>query len=293
MTIDVGSRSDQAALEQILPLMVCPECRAPLGRDEAALVCSPADHRWEIRDGIPLLALSGTAETWDAGAQPETSQEYQDQYEDLEESRAYNEAYKNIPTKRWSTRREYDLLDELLSSQGHCSLLLDLPCGGGRLSPQLEPNTDLLIEADVGLGQLLYARETNTPQTKRVWMTASAFHIPFQAESVDGIVCCRLNHHLPTAAERERLVSELLRVSKRFVIMTFFDYHSLKNLIRRARQPLNRKPPKMTMTVDRVAELAAEQGGELIAAPPLSRISSGHRYALIVKSAGRPGTETA
>ena len=88
MTTDVASRLDQPALEQILPLLVCPQCRAPLGNDEAALVCSPAGHRWEIRDGIPLLALGGTAETWDAGAQSETSQEYQDQYEDLDEARA-------------------------------------------------------------------------------------------------------------------------------------------------------------------------------------------------------------
>ena len=56
--------------------------------------------------------------------------------------------------------------------------------------------------------------------------------------------------------ERERLIEELLRVSRRFVVMTFFDFYSLKNWLRRARRPFNKKPPKMTMTVRRVRELA-------------------------------------
>ena len=117
----------------------------------------------------------------------------------------------------------------------------------------------------------------------RIWMTASAFHIPLQDRSVDGVVCCRLCHHLPTVAERERLVAELLRVARRFVVMTFFDYHSLKNTLRRARRPLDGKPPKMTMTVDRVRELARGNGAELVAEPALSRLFSGHRYALMVR----------
>ena len=114
-------------------------------------------------------------------------------------------------------------------------------------------------------------------------MTASAFHIPLRDNSVDGTICIRLAHHLPTAAERDRLFQELLRVSKRFVIVTFFDHYSLKNLTRHMRHPFNRKPPKLTMTLDRVAELARAGRGRLVAAPPISRIVSGHRYALLLK----------
>jgi len=54
--------------------------------------------------------------------------------------------------KRWSTDREFRLLDQLLSSQGRSKLLLDLPCGGGRLSPRIGAHTDLLIEADIAVG---------------------------------------------------------------------------------------------------------------------------------------------
>jgi hypothetical protein len=67
------------------------------------------------------------------------------------------------------------------------------------------------------------------------------------------------------------------------VIMTFFDYHSLKNLGRRLRQPFDHQPPKSTMTVSRVRELAAAGGADLVACPAVSPIGSGHRYGLMVK----------
>jgi len=74
-------------------------------------------------------------------------------------------------------------------------------------------------------------------------------------------------------------VHELLRVARRYVLMTFFDHHSLKNRLRQR----TKKPPKMTMTTDEVAALARERNAELVEAPMLSIIGSGHRYALIVK----------
>ena len=101
----------------------------------------------------------------------------------------------------------------------------------------------------------------------------------------------RLSHHLPTAAERKRLVRELLRVARCYVLMTFFDHHSLKNRLRQRQR--TRKPPKLTMTVEEVGELARHQDAELVEAPMLSFIGSGHRYALMVKRASRvvpPGT---
>lgn len=297
------------ALPRLLELMCCPGCAGALSRDGDALVCAGCGTAFPIRNGIPLLAIRGTAETWeqtspgpppaspeellrarpesasgdrlDAGAA--TSADYQTWYQDLEEARSYNEAYRDRPTKRWSTQREYALLQRLLESQPRSQVLLDLPSGGGRLSPRLSPHTDLLVEADIGFGQLLYGREQHAGEDERVWMTASAFHIPFRDRSVDGVVCCRLCHHLPTAAERERLLTELLRVSQRFVIMTFFDHHSMKNHLRRLRRPLDGKPPKMTMTVDRVREVAREHGAELVAQPALSHLFSGHRYALMVR----------
>ena len=169
-----------------------------------------------------MLARRGTADTWQADSRGPTSQIYQDQYQDVGRAADYNRAYRDKFFKRRSTWKEFKLLRQLLGSQERCHTLLDVPCGGGRLSPQMEPYTDVLIEADAGLGQLRYLKSTAKPETTRVWMSVSAFHLPFRPLSVDGVVCVRLCHHLPTPAERERLIAELLRVARRFVVMVLF-----------------------------------------------------------------------
>lgn len=271
-------------LAPVLDLLACPDCRSPLAREAAGFRCSRCDARFPVQGGIPVFARFGTVEAA-PGLKPDlTSEKYQQNYQQVTEATRYNKMYQKRWSKRWSTQREFTLLEGLLASQPHCGTLLDLPSGGGRLSPQIARFTDVLVEADIALGQVQYGRANGLTTTRQVWMTASGFHIPLRDAAVDGVVCVRLSHHLPTPAERERLLCELLRVARRFVIMTFFDHHSFKNLGRRMRRPFDRKPPKMTMTVARVRELAREGGAELAACPALSHIGSGHRYALMVKT---------
>jgi len=275
-------------LEPIASLMCCPACKGSLSFDLTHVQCTGCNADYPIHDGVPMLAREGTAESWEAkSTQEQDSSEYQQAYREIAEAESYNLAYQDEMLKRWSTNREFRLLDRLLSSQGKSELILDLPCGGGRLSSRIGVHTNRLIEADIAVGQVLYGQRHSKLDTPQTWMTASAFHIPFRDNSVDGTVCCRLCHHLPTPVERERLIEELLRVSRRFVIMTFFDYYSLKNWLRRARQPFNKKPPKMTMTIQRVRELAEANGARLIQYPMLAPTSSGHRYALMVKDTGK------
>jgi hypothetical protein len=139
--------------------------------------------------------------------------------------------------------------------------------------------TDFLIQADVGLGQVRLARESLAPLTPGMWLTASGFRIPLKDEVVDGSVCNRLTHHLPAAGERSRLVSELLRVSRRFVVISYYDHGSLKSLSRRLRG----KDPGHTMRRNEVRGLAAEGGARVEADIPLWHAGCRLRYALLVK----------
>jgi len=237
-----------------------------------------------VVDGVPFLILSES----EAGGESGASVEYRQRYRDAAAAREYNVAYEEAAGKRWSTRREGRLLESLLSRAGRAAVLLDLPCGGGRLSRFLEGHAELLVEADVARGQLAYAMHHRTYRRAPAWLGASALHIPLRTGAVDGVVCCRLSHHLPTGGERERLLAELLRVGRRFVIVTFFDFHSLKNALRRLRRPFNHKPAKSAMRVAEVAAIARRYGARLVACPPLFRLSSGHRYALLEKVGDAP-----
>jgi len=285
-SIPTAKAGDDAGIAAIADLLICPGCSSSLAIGSASIDCKKCGASYPLRDGIALLAIRGTSETWGEPQANEQSTSYQAEYQRVDRAAAYNLSYRQHLLKRQSTQREFQLIKQHVERVGRSRIILDLPCGGSRLTPAFADAAELVIEADIAHGQLLFGRAESSVATPRIWMTASAFHIPLRDGGVDGTVCVRLSHHLPTAAERERLLTELLRVSRRFVIMTFFDHHSLKNLLRRLRRPFDRQPPKMTMTTKRVAELARERGARLIAAPPLSRIGSGHRYALIAKDQG-------
>lgn len=279
---------NNGAVERILAdiqdLLSCPKCRGTLERKLDSLACHACGSVFPIRDSVPMLAVLDEAETKPSTHQGPTRESYQQEYQQLDAAAAYNLKYKQHILKRWSTQREFHLLDRLISSQPRSRTLLELPCGGGRLSSTMAKYTDLLIEADIAMGQVQYSQQHSRMETAQIWMTASALHIPFRDVAVDGVVCIRLCHHLHKHEEREQLVAELLRVARRFVIVTFFDYHSLKNIIRRVRQPLHRKRPKYTMTVGEIDNIARRHSARLAACPRLSWIGSGHRYALLVKS---------
>jgi SAM-dependent methyltransferase len=272
----------------IAHLLACPVCAGSLAPEPDALRCAGCGARYGMDDGVAMLALRGSAGTWGAPGQAATSEAYQAEYQTIERAAAYNHGYQRKVHKRFGTRQEWRVIRRHLARVGRSQVILELPCGGGRITPAFADMADFILESDIAIGQIRYARATSTLAVPRAWMTASAFHIPLRDAAVDGTICIRLCHHLPTALERERLFHELMRVSKRFVIVTYFDHYSLKNLTRRMRHPFNRKPPKMTMTTSRVAELAREGGWRLVAAPPLNRIASGHRFALLVKD-GAPG----
>jgi hypothetical protein len=105
--------------------------------------------------------------------------------------------------------------------------------------------------------------------------------MPLKDSCVDVAFSARLFHHVPDREERHQYIRELLRVSRKFVVMTFFHTWSLKNILRMIRRPFNKKKPKVTMTTDELREIVRAQGWEVVTTIPLSRIASGHHYAVL------------
>jgi len=242
-------------------------------------------HAFPVTAGIPQLVVESSGEGWDVQGPADSSEAYARQYQALDDATRYNAMYRSRASKRATTGRESRLIRRHIRSQEPCRTILDLPCGGGRLSRAIADSAPdaIILEADIGLGQVQYARENGLGGDRQFFMTASGFHIPVRDGGVDGVVCSRLMHHLPSVAEQERLIQELLRVARRFVVLTFFDYYSVKNTLRRLRAPFNRKPPKITLKPERLREIGRRHGGELIDMPYLFFLSSGHRYALLRK----------
>src|SRR5262245_38640593 len=190
-----------SGIAAIQKLLACPVCSGSLALEGDSLRCAGCAARYAMDDGVALLALRGASGTWGGDSEARTSETYQAEYQTVERAAAYNQGYQRKFHKRFGTRHEWRLIRRHLKTVGHSRVILELPCGGGRITPAFAHAADFIIEADIAIGQIRYGRATSTIDTPRAWMTASAYHIPLHDGSVDGTICIRLAHHLPTAAE--------------------------------------------------------------------------------------------
>ncbi len=97
--------------------------------------------------------------------------------------------------------------------------VLDVPCGTGRLRSVLGRRGMRYVGTDVSESML--AEAATSPDAALV--RADAERLPFADDSFDVVVCCRLLHHLQDEEVLESVVRELVRVSARMVIASFWD----------------------------------------------------------------------
>lgn len=214
------------------------------------------------------------------GIEPETLK-YQGKYQTVAGARSYNVGYQERKKRR--TQREIIILRSLLSQMNSIETVLDMPCGGGRLSPVISEFAQSIIEMDLAPGQLLYGQKTCRVDVPQTWVRASGFQIPLKDKSVDGALCIRLSHHLFSLEEKDRLIYELMRVVRRFVVFSFVDSNSLKFMLRRLRNILTGAVYKSpSISVCELGEISGKYGGKIVACPSVGPFQA-HRYALIVK----------
>lgn len=248
--------------------------------EDLLLLPAQKDNRFLPRpDGI-FDFVAGSAAPASGALCPETLA-YQLKYQSWDGARAYNTRYEE--RKGRTTRRESAVLQKFLSRWPDSETVLDVPCGSGRLSHAIGAFTHTLIEMDISPGQISYGRRYGRTGTPQLWVRASALQIPLKDNSVDGAVCIRLSHHLYTQEEKEKLLSELLRVSKRFVIFYFVDGESIKNTLRRWRDRLTGASRKINWMTRREVEEIVQRSGGRVTACPASGLFQPHRYALIEK----------
>jgi SAM-dependent methyltransferase len=160
--------------------------------------------------------------------------------------------------------------------------VLDVPCGSGRLRGVLERRGIRWVGADATVAALGEAAgEAGSPQ-----VVADAQRLPFADDSFDVVVCCRLLHHLRDADELEAVVAELVRVSARLVVASFWDSASLHAWrrrvgLRRAEGPRARRAVSKR-ALRRVFE---ENGAEVLDFHHSFRFISQQTFAVAVKRA--------
>lgn len=214
-----------------------------------------------------------------------------DKYASPQGAASYDVKYEREFHKRVSNRVEHRLLRRVFARVGRRRRLLDLPSGTGRMFGEIGRHAERFVECDYSREMLKLCRRNiggagspHVAGSSARFVNCSCFAMPFRDGAFDCVFSARLMHHIPDARERERFIAEMARVSSEWVVTTFFDAWSLKNILRAVRRPLNRKKPKVTYSTAEIRSVAARHGLELVAAWPLSRLFSGHRYAIFRKT---------
>lgn len=176
-------------------------------------------------------------------------------YQDCKERFNSEGAAKIYSTRHTHSRkgkREMACIQKALADVKKNTLLLDLPCGTGRLTYFIHELGFRVVGADYSKHMIHYAQKNTNKSTQ-----TRHKGIHFEQQDVMGIthadntfsatVCNRLFHHYPTAELRQAALKELARVTKGPIVISFFNSYSLSACWKKIKNLLQNKKP-----IDRV-----------------------------------------
>ncbi len=155
------------------------------------------------------------------------------------------------------------------------SNILDFPCGTGRLTTMLIENGFNLTSADRS-NEMLKAAQNNYLNLKPELLVNYSEVKFFQADLVagtkftdmqfDAVVCHRLFHHLVESKTRIKALLELKRITKKFIIFSFFNSQSCSTLIKAVKNKLKHYTPTDRLPVSKstITKEVESQGIEVV-----------------------------
>jgi ubiquinone/menaquinone biosynthesis C-methylase UbiE len=157
-------------------------------------------------------------------------------------ARRYAERFESGSRQRID-RREQHAVAKIFRALPDIGTVLDVPSGAGRFARVLSHGRKL-IEADVAIEILEYARErARKANLNATFLQCDASKLPLADSSVDCIFCNRLLHHILSGKEREVFLREFHRVTRRYLVVSFFDYHAF-GAVRKLLKALKGRKPK-------------------------------------------------
>jgi SAM-dependent methyltransferase len=212
-------------------------------------------------------------------------------YNSVEGANDYLHKFERNWTERVNNWHEKRLIRRFLRSVSpidRAGLALDLPCGYGRLYSMVRELGIPVVEGDWSFPLLGTARRIHThrygPEPSQNYVRATALALPFGGGAFEFVLSVRLSHHIREHEQRLQYLREVLRVSKKWALFTYFDAESVKNRMHEFGRRFNHKRAKWTLTFDEVQMVGRAEGFEVIQWAWISRFFSGHRYMLMRRS---------
>lgn len=160
-------------------------------------------------------------------------------FDDPDVAREYLQKKGNLTGSK--NRREMDCIIQGLDELPADSKVLDLPCGAGRLLPMLLEKGFEVVASDYSQDMINASEDYYRGQLKQAPETAARLSFiqqdilqtTFDDNAFDAVICNRLLHHYPEAALRQKVLEELLRITRPNgrLIVSFFSNFALSALM--------------------------------------------------------------
>ena len=170
------------------------------------------------------------------------AEKYRGRMQHAKRAQLYADRFETGPRKAIN-RREQRAVTRIFAGLGDCRSVLDIPSGAGRFAKTLSAGGRKVIGADSAFEILEYGHQRAVKSGLPVsFLQADAAKLPFSDGALDGIFCNRLLHHILSARERAVFLKEFHRVTKRYLVISFFDYRSF-GVVRRFLKALKGRKP--------------------------------------------------
>jgi SAM-dependent methyltransferase len=169
---------------------------------------------------------------------------------------------------------ERRIVEQLLRDLGVTGPVLDAPCGAGRFLPILAAGGRAVTGADAAPEMIRLARQQSQELGLGCALAAAdARRLPAPDGTFELVLSMRLLHRIPGRAERAEVLKELARVSRKWVLFSFYNRRSWRGL----REQLRGRYAGETERT--IAHEAAEAG---LRADRFIRIGLGGRQTLVI-----------
>jgi SAM-dependent methyltransferase len=142
---------------------------------------------------------------------------------------AYDERRFSSLPGRLRNRRKMTVVNKALALIDRPGLILDLPCGTGRFFQFLGDRRIPFLGADDSEEMLRFAASKVNGSPCAGLVAADAAHLPFRDQAFDVVLCIRFLFHV-SPQQRIEMMREMARVSRRYLILDYRLWFSLKNM---------------------------------------------------------------
>jgi len=161
-------------------------------------------------------------------------------YRDAAVAAHYDRRRFATPKRQRRNVRKWRAIARALAETGGIERVLDLPCGTGRFTSHLARAGFTVVGSDISLQMMHEAQRAPVEAgTGRIagYVDADAEALPFASSAVDCVVSIRFMFHVDPVTRR-RILREMGRVSRRWLIVDYRHRYTVRWLLYRLRAAL-------------------------------------------------------